>query len=213
MAADDTITFFYAPHTRANAVRVLLEELRLPYDLHVLNMQAGEQRQAAYMAINPMGKVPAIRHRGALVTELVAVMLYLADLPPARLAPGLGDPLRGPYLRWMVFYNSCFEPALGDKFMKVTPAPMQAGYGDFDTMFATLVSQLRQGPFILGERMTAADILWATSLRFMTQFKMLPETPEVPRYIAHVCGNPSFAKADAAEAALLAEHETAARGG
>ena len=213
MALDETITFFYAPHSRANAVRVLLEELRLPYNLHVLNMQAGEQRRAAYMAVNPMGKVPAIQHRGVLITELVAVLLYLADLPPARLAPALGDPLRGPYLRWMVFYNSCFEPALGDRFMKVTPSPMQAGYGDFDTMFSTLIAQLRAGPYILGEHLTAADILWATSLRFMTQFNMLPATTEVQRYVAHVCARPSFAKVQEAETALVAEHEKAPKAG
>src|SRR2546430_1490368 len=110
----DTITLFHAPQTRSSGTLTLLEELGAPYELHVLNMKAGEQLGSAYRAINPLGKVPAIRHRGALVTEQVAIFLYLADLFPAaglapglapRLAPAIGDPLRGPYLRWLVYYE------------------------------------------------------------------------------------------------------------
>ena len=87
-------------------------------------MKAGEQRGAAYLAINPMGKVPAVLHGDALVTEQGAVYTYLADLfPQAGLAPTLGDPLRGPYLRWMFFYGSSFEPAVVDRSMKRDPAP------------------------------------------------------------------------------------------
>jgi glutathione S-transferase len=91
------VTFFHAPQTRSGSVRALFEELGVDYDLHALNLKAGEQRQPAYLAINPMGKVPAIRHGDALVTEQAAVFLYLADLyPQAKLAPAIGDPLRGP---------------------------------------------------------------------------------------------------------------------
>src|SRR5579859_88724 len=103
MTADDTITLFHAPQTRSAGVFTLLEELGAPYELQVLNMKAGEQRRPGYMTINPLGKVPAIRHRGAVVTEQVAIYLYLADLfPEAGLAPAIGDARRGPYLRWMV---------------------------------------------------------------------------------------------------------------
>ncbi len=91
----------------------------MPYRLHVLNMKTGEQRQPDYLAINPMGKVPAIRHGDALVTEQAAVYLYLADLfPEAGLAPALSDPSRAAYLRWLVYYGSCFEPAMMDKHLK-----------------------------------------------------------------------------------------------
>jgi glutathione S-transferase len=97
-------------------VLILLEEIGAPYQLHVLNMKTDEQRRPEYLAINPMGKVPALKHDGALITEQVAIFLYLADLfPEAGLAPPIGDPLRGPYLRWMVFYGSCFEPAVVDR--------------------------------------------------------------------------------------------------
>src|SRR2546421_8112508 len=140
MSTDRHITFFHSPNTRSSGTLVLLEEIGAPYDLHVVNMKAGDQRKAAYLAINSMGKVPAIKHGDALITEQAAVYLYLADLfPESGLAPPVGDPLRGPYLRWMVFYGSCFEPALVDRSQKREQAPLALSpYGDFDTMFKTL---------------------------------------------------------------------------
>ena len=118
MTDPNRITLYYSPQSRATGTRVLLEELGAPYDLHVLNVKAGEQRKSAYLAINPHGKVPAIRHGDALVTEQVAITIYLADLfPEAGLTPALNDSLRGPYLRWIAYYGSSFEPALIDKFM------------------------------------------------------------------------------------------------
>src|SRR5438105_12156322 len=157
MAGNDTITFFHSPRTRSSGVRLLLEELGASYELRVLNMKAGEQRQPAYLAINPMGKVPAILHRGELVTEQVAIYIYLADLfPQAKLAPALDDPQRGPYLRWLVYYGSCFEPAVVDRAMKRDAArPAMSPYGDYDTMLTTLTGQLAKGPYLLGDRVTA----------------------------------------------------------
>jgi glutathione S-transferase len=212
MTSDDTVTLYYSPHTRATAARILLEELDAPYQLHVLNMLAGEQRQAAYLAVNPMGKVPAIRHNGGLVTENIAVFLYLADaFPKADLAPAIGDPLRGPYLRWLVFYGSCFEPAMQDKSMQRDSGPPQrSGYGDYDTMFNTLVGQLRPGPYMLGQRLTAADILWGSALNWMTKFNLIPALPEITGYVARVCGRPSFGKVAALDVELAAEHAKAA---
>jgi glutathione S-transferase len=138
MTAADEMTLFHAPNSRSTGVRILLEELGAPYTLRVLNLQAGEQRQAAYLAVNPMGKVPAILHGDALVTEQVAIYLYLADLfPGAGLAPGLSDRRRGPYLRWMAFYGACFEPALTDKAMKREAGPaMMSPYGTCEAVLA-----------------------------------------------------------------------------
>src|SRR4029077_14510816 len=110
MADDRKVTLFHSPNTRSSGALTLLEELGVPYELHVLNMKSGEQRRPEYLAINPIGKVPALKHGDALVTEQVAIFLYLADLfPEARVAPPIGDRLRGPYLRWMIFYAACFE--------------------------------------------------------------------------------------------------------
>jgi glutathione S-transferase len=212
MSDNRKLTFFHSPNTRSAGVRILLEELGAPYDLHILNMKAGEQRGADYLKINPMGKVPAILHGDALVTEQVAIFIYLADLfPEAGLAPGLGDPLRGPYLRWLAYYGSCFEPAVVDRALKRDPAPpSMCPYGDFDTMLNTLVGQLRLGPYILGDRFTAVDVLWVTSLTWMTGFKLVGELPEIMDYIGRINGRPSIAKVNALDAELFAQHVAAA---
>src|ERR1700760_3096024 len=157
MSDANQVTLFNSPNTRSTGALILLEELGAAYNLHVLNMQAGEQRQPAFLAVNPMGKVPAIRHGDALVTEQVAIYLYLADLfPAAGLAPKPTDPARGPYLRWMVFYAACFEPAVVDRAMKREPGQLaMSPYGDFETVLATLSAQLKRGPYILGEAFSA----------------------------------------------------------
>jgi glutathione S-transferase len=211
MGADRKVTLYHSPHTRSSGVLTLLEELGAPYDLHILNMKLNEQRQPAYLAINPMGKVPAVRHSDALITEQVAIYLYLADLfPEAGLAPSPTDPLRGPYLRWMVYYAACFEPALVDRALKREPGrAAMSPYGDFDTMLNTLVAQLAKGPCLLGERFSAADVLWGGALAWTTQFKLVPERPEIARYIARVGARPAVAKVRARDAELAAAHEEA----
>jgi len=209
-----TLTFYHSPNTRSTGVAILLEELGAPHETHVLNMKAGEQRQPAYLAINPMGKVPAIRHGDALVTEQAAIFIYLADLfPAAGLAPGLRDPMRGPYLRWLAFYGSSFEPAIIDRAMKREPGPLaMTPYGDYDTMLQTLAGQLRAGPYLLGETFTAADILWGTALRWTMGFKVVPELPEFTAYVARACARPAFAKVAAKDAELASEHAKAVAG-
>jgi glutathione S-transferase len=190
---------------------ILLEELGAPYQLHILNMKAGEQRQPEYRAVNPMGKVPAIKHGEALVTEQVAIFLYLADLvPEAGLAPPIGDPLRGPYLRWLVYYAACFEPAVVDRALKRDPAPpAMCPYGDYDTMLDTLVGQLSTGPYLLGERFSAADVLWGTGLTWTTMWKLVPERPEIMAYVKRLSTRPSVAKVKAKDAELAAAQEAA----
>jgi glutathione S-transferase len=206
------LVFHHSPNTRSTGVAILLEELGAPHEVRWINMKAGEQRQPAYLAVNPMGKVPAIVHNGALTTEQVAIFVYLADLfPAAGLAPGLNDPLRGPYLRWLAFYGSSFEPAVVDKAMKREPAsPAMSPYGDFDTTMKTLAGQLAKGPWLLGDRFTAADILWGTALKWTIGFKIAPGLPEFTAYVGRVCSRPAFAKVAARDAEMAAEHAKAA---
>jgi len=206
MNPDRRVIFHHAPNSRSAGARALLEELNADYELHPLNLKAGEQRQRAYLDINPMGKVPAIEHRGTLVTEQAAVYMYLAELyPEAGLAPALGDPLRGAYLRWMVFYGSCFEPAVVDRSMKREPAPPSTSpYGDFDTMFDTVAQQLERGPWILGERFSAADVLWGMALQWITMFGLIPKRPQIEAYVARVTGRPAVKRAAALDAELAA---------
>ena len=200
------VTFYHAPNSRSGGTRALLEELGVEYDLHVLNFKHNEQRQQPYTDVNPMGKVPAIWHNGGLVTEQPAVYLYLADLYPEKgLAPPIGDPLRGPYLRWMVFYGSSFEPALVDRAMKREPVqPSTCPYGDWDTMFNTLVAQLDHGPYMLGERFSALDVLWGSALRWTTMFKLVPELPVITSYIERIGSRPAMQRAAALDAELAA---------
>ncbi len=207
MTTNRHVTLFHAPQSRSAGALVLLEELGADYELHVLDLKQGEQRKPEYLRINPMGKVPAIVHDGALVTEQGAVYAYLADLyPEAGITPALGDPLRGPYLRWLFYYGSSFEPALIDKSMKREPAPASTSpYGDYDTMLKTLTDQLAAGPWLLGERFTAADALWGTALRWTTMFKLVPETPVIAAYVARVAARPAVARAAKIDADLVAK--------
>jgi glutathione S-transferase len=187
-------------------VLILLEELGAPYELTVLNMKAGEQRASKYTAINPMGKVPAVTCDAELVTEQPAIYIYLADLfPQAGLAPAIDDALRGPYLRWLVFYGSSFEPAVIDKSQKREPAPRgMSPYGDYDTMLGTLTQQLAKGPYLLGAQFTAADVLWGTALTWTTKFGLVPMLPVIQSYIERVNARPAVVRGRAKDAGLAA---------
>jgi glutathione S-transferase len=189
----------------------LFEELGVPFDMVSLDLKRSEQRSPEYLAINPMGKVPAIRHEGALVTEQPAIMLYLADLYPERqLAPALDDPLRGPYLRWMVFYGSCFEPAIMDFSAKREPmSAMQCGYGDYDSVMRVLAAQLEHGPWLLGERFTAADVLWGGALNFALMAKLVPDWPVFRAYAGRVQSRPAIRRDFERDQALAREQAEA----
>ncbi len=203
---DRHVTLFHAPNTRSTGALILLEELGADYDLQLVDFSRNEQRSPAHLAVNPMGKVPAIRHAGAVVTEQVAIYIYLADLYADRgLAPPIGDPLRGPYLRWLVFYGSCFEPAIVDRSQKHEPAPAASSpYGDFDTMLATVTQQVERGPYIAGDRFTAADVLWGIALGWTTGWGLVPRTPPLQRYVEAFDARPAVIRARARDKDLAA---------
>ena len=158
--------------------------------------------------------MPAVRHGEALVTEQVAITIYLADLfPQAGLTPALNDPLRGPYLRWIAYYGSSFEPALIDKFMQREPAPItQSPYADYDTMLGALETQLSKGPYLLGERMTAADILWGVAFSWTMMFGIVPKKDVFVRYAERMTSRPAFQRINAADDEMAAQHAAAAGG-
>lgn len=211
MTDADTITLFHSPQSRSSGALTLLEELGAPYRLHVLNMKTGEQRGPEYLAINPLGKVLAIQHRGALITEQVAIFIHLADLfPSAAFAPAIGHPQRGPYLRWLVYYASCYEPALVDRAMQREPAPQATSpYGTFDPMLETVVSQIRDKPYLLGEKISAADVLWGNALNWGVQFKLVPEDKAIADYVARITRRPAAIKVTSLDSVLAAEHQKA----
>ena len=209
MSASRRVVFYHSPQSRSAGALDPARGARRRLRAATLDLKKGERGKAEYLGVNPMGKVPAIVHDGALVTEQGAVYTYLADLyPEAGLAPAIGDPLRGPYLRWMFFYGSSFEPALIDQSMKREPAPPSTSpYGDYDTMMKTLGGQLGDGPYLLGERFTAADVLWGTALRWTTMFKLVPETPAIKAYIERVTTRPAALRAARIDADILAARE------
>lgn len=205
MPTQQSITLFHAPQSRSSGALALLEELRAPYSIHAINLKAGEQRESAYLAINPMGKVPAILHGDALITEQVAIGIYIADLfPEAGITPGIGDGLRGPYLRWYVFYCACFEPAIIDKALKREPGPTaMSPYGDLDSTVNVLIGQLSKGPWLLGQNFTAVDVLWGTALTWMTGFGLVEAVPAIKSYVERWNNRPSVKRVAAIDADLL----------
>ena len=198
------ITLYHSPQTRSSGAMVLIEELGADVDVVILDMKAGEQRAPAFLAVNPMGKVPALLDGDALVTEQVAIFLFLADRFPERgLAPAIGDPLRGPYLRWMAFYGSSFEPACVDRAMQREPGRQaMSPYGDYATTLKTVTDQLARGPYMLGERFTALDALWGVALHWMTAFGIVEKTPVVAAYVERVTSRPAYRAVAARDAAL-----------
>ncbi len=202
-----SVTLYHSPNTRSTGVLVLLEELGASYTLEILDRGRNEHLAPAFLAINPMGKVPALRDGTEVVTEQVAIFLHLADLFPEHgLAPPIGDPQRGPYLRWMVFYASCFEPAVVDRALDREPGGRaMSPYGSYDTVIETLTAALAKGPYLLGDRISAADILWGIALNWTTKFKLVPETPVIVDYIRRITGRPAFGRVSAQDAATAAK--------
>jgi glutathione S-transferase len=209
MSTSDTITFYHNPQSRAATVRWMLEELGAPFTVEALHLQKGEHKKPDYLAVNPMGKVPAIRHKGVIITETAAICCYLADeYPEARLTPAIGDPQRGPYLRWMFFAPSCIEPAVWDKALQRAPGrPGMIGYGDFDTVMNVAARAVADGPYVLGERFSAADVVFGSMILWGMMFKMLPDRPEFAAYSARLMARPAHQRARAADAELSAALE------
>ncbi len=197
---------YHAPNTRSASIRWLFEELGVAHEMRVLNLAKGEHKAPAYLAVNPMGKVPAIVHGSTVVTEAAAICLYLADLfPEAGLAPKIADPARGTYLRWIVFNQAAVEPAIGDKAMKREPGPpSMLPYGTYDATIEALAGALAKGPYLLGEQFSAADIVIGSGVRWMLMFKLLPERPEFTAYASRLAARPALQRAIAKDQALAA---------
>lgn len=200
------VALYHNPHSRSHAIRILLEELGTPYELKLLDFRTKETRTPEFLAINPMGKLPTLVHEGVVVTEKIACILYLADAFPAtQLAPALNDPKRGEYLRWIAFYAASFEPAIIDHVAKVTGNEQMNGYGTFETVMNTLETQLAKGEYILGDEFSAADVLWACALDWMTMFKIIDRTPVIDSYINRMYSRPAWVKANASEREIAAQ--------
>jgi glutathione S-transferase len=201
------LTLYHAAPSRSSIVHWMLEEIGEPYDIHLLSLSKGEQSAPDYLAVNPMGKVPALKHGDVVITEAAAICTYLADaFPKAGLSVPIGEPRRGIYLKWLFFGPSCIEPAMMDCAAprKEEPRRGMLGYGDFDTVMDVVAKAVAAGPHIMGEQFTAADVVIGSGLRFGMMFKLLPERPEFTAYVGRLALRPALQRAQAKDKELAA---------
>ena len=202
------LTLYHAAPSRSSIVHWMLEEVGEPYDVHLLSLANEDNRKPDYLAVNPMGKVPALKHGDTVITEASAICTYLADeFPRAKLNIPVGDPRRGVYLKWMFFGPSCIEPAIMDRaFPRKEEARRSAlGYGDFDTVNDVVAKAVSgPGPYLMGEQFTAADVVIGSTWRWGVMFKLLPERPEFMAYTARLAERPALQRAEAKDKELAA---------
>jgi len=204
----DSIVFYYNPMSRARIVHWMLEELGVPYEMRLVNLEKGEQKKPEFLAVNPMGKIPAIVHRGVVVTETAAICAYLADaFPQAGLAPALDDPQRGTYFRWLFFAAGCVEPAVLDRLFSRPPIErrMAVGYGSYEDTVNTLEKAVTPGPYILGERFSAADVYIASQIGNGFLTKGLEPRPTLQAYLARCTERPACKRFTAEAERIAAE--------
>ena len=206
----DEVIFYHNPMSRARMIHYMLEEVGAPYRVELISLQKGEQKQPAFLKINPMGKLPAIVHRGVTVTETAAICAYLADaFPAAQLAPRLDDPARGTYLRWMFFGASCVDPGIIDRMLH-RPTPEQTGalgYGTFENMAVVLEQAITPGPWILGDRFSAADVYIGSQINFGMMTKVLEPRPSFTAYAERISQRPAFKRFDAQTNQMMAQQQ------
>jgi glutathione S-transferase len=189
---------YWSPRSRSFSALWLMEETGEPYERVLTDISTGAQKTAEYLAINPMGKVPALQDGDATLAEAAAICAYVAErYPQAKLAPALGDSKRAKYLYWLFFGPGCVEPAMVQLATKIEMNPMSAGWGDAQRVFDVLDVCLQKGPWLLGESFSAADIVIGSGLNFAVRlFKMVPSRPSFDAYIARCMARPAFQRAE-----------------
>ena len=189
---------YWSPRSRSFSALWLMEETGQPYERVLTDISKGAQKTAEYLAINPMGKVPALQDGEATLAEAAAICAYVAErYPQAKLAPALSDPARAKYLYWLFFAPSCIEPAMVQIATKIEINPVSAGWGEATRVFDVLDKAVANGPWILGENFSAADIAIGAALNFAVRlFKMVPSRPSFDAYIARCMARPAFQRAE-----------------
>ncbi|NNM77413.1 glutathione S-transferase family protein [Sphingomonas sp. ID1715] len=204
------LTFYTNPMSRGAIVRWMLEEVGQPYETVLLDYGT-TMKAPDYLAINPMGKVPAIKHGDVVVTEGAAICAYLADaFPDAGLAPAPGSPERGPYYRWLFYGAGPVEAAVINHSLGVQIAPekkMMVGYGDYDTVVDVLDRHFSEHEWAAGDRFTAADVYLGSQVLWGTQFGTLPKRDSFDAYAARLTGRPAAVRAKEIDAKLREQPE------
>lgn len=185
---------FWHPKTRAARIVWLLEEAGVDYERVLIDIRDPQTpRDPQFAKASPMGKVPALVDGEVRMADSAAIGIYVADRYPASgLAPAVEDSQRGAYLYWMLYSPGVMEPAMMEKFAGLTPNRFSAGWGDFDAMVETLAKGLEAGPWILGARFSAADVMLGSSVHFMHTFNLLPEVAALEEYRQRCTARPAF---------------------
>lgn len=201
-----SIVIYHHPFTRAATTLWMLEEVGVPHELRFVDVMANGQKADDILALNPMGKLPILVDGDAIVTETAAIGLYLADRYAAgRLAPALDDPRRGAYLRWSLFAPSVIEPGAAARASGGNFNASAVGWGTWEAMLASMEHALKNGPYLLGESFSMADIIFGGTTRFLLRFKMLEPREAFTAYVERLSARPALQRADARNAAISAE--------
>jgi glutathione S-transferase len=203
------LTFYTNPQSRGRIVRWMLEEVGQPYDTEVIAYD--RLKDPAYLAVNPMGKIPAISHRGQIVTECAAICAYLADIfPDTGLGPRDGE--KADYYRWFFYAAGPVEAAVSNQAMGWVPPPERErmfGYGNFDRVVTVLDDLLSGRDYVCGERFTAADVYLGSQIMFPMQFGMLEKRDSFVRYAERLQQRDAYKHANAIDEKIIAESQPA----
>jgi glutathione S-transferase len=206
----DELILYTNPMSRGRIARWMLEEVGQPYKTDVLDY-ASTMKGQAYLAVNPMGKVPALRHGDAVVTETAAICAYLADaFPQAGLAPPPGHRLRAPYYRWLFFGAGPFEAASSNKALGVVVPPERErmmGYGNIALVLNTLEDVVSQRHYLAGDGFSAADLYVGSQLGFGMMFGMIEKRPAFEQYWQRLSNRPACLRAKELDDAQVAQQK------
>lgn len=206
----ESLTFYTNPMSRGRIVRWMLEEVGEPYETVLLDYGT-TMKAPEYLAINPMGKVPAIKHGDTVVTEAAAICAYLADMfPQKNLAPPPGDRRRGPYYRWLFFAAGCVEPAVTGKAMGLLAPPdkkAMAGYGSYEETIDALETAIAGREYICGDQFTAADLYVGSQLGWGMMFGTIEKRPAFTEYVGRLQARPAAKRANELDDAAMPKQE------
>ena len=208
------LVFYTNPQSRGRIVRWMLEEIGQPYKTEVMDY-ASTMKAPAYLAVNPMGKVPALRHGDSVVTETAAICAYLADaFPQAKLAPPSGDRMRAPYYRWMFFAAGPVEAAISNKALNFVVPPERErmiGYGTLANTMNALESAVSNGKYLLGDDFSAADVYVGSAIGFGMMFGTMEKRPVFEQYWQRLSARPAYSRAKELDDTLVAQQKAAAK--
>lgn len=190
------LTLYHAPKTRSSRFVWLLEEIGEPYKIELVNLRRRDEGERDPKNPHPHGKVPALDHDGVLIYESAAICLYLTDaFPKANLGPRIGDRERGPYLTWLAYYTGVMEPAFVGKFMNFPEPNSTMGWAKVEDVMGVVNGALERGPYLLGEKFSAADILYGSSFILFMGSPLMPATPLLTQYCDRLKARPAWARA------------------